>query len=288
MNTSAATAHSVHWAHYLRRVDIGSIARRGGALVAFLVLWYAVTASGLIQEQIVPRPLTVLTTFLELTFDWSEFARQNLQYQLVISTALSLARVVAGLAIALVGGVALGSLVAWFPLWGFPADFAIRALRTIPGLAWVPLAIAWFGVSFLGPVFIVAISAVFPIAIATIHGVRTVNPIYIQALRTLGANGRTIMREVVLPGAVPSILTGVRVGMNIGWWSVIAAELFGAVGGLGFLIKFHGDVIKMPEAMAGMVAVGIVGFALDRGYAAAQRRLLVWQAPGDSLQDRRG
>src|SRR5258708_3953824 len=119
MNTSAATAHSIHWAHYLRRVDIGSIARRGGALVAFLVLWYAVTASGLIQEQIVPRPLTVLTTFLELTFDWSEFARQNLQYQLVISTALSLARVVAGLAISLVGGGALGSLLAWVPLCGF-------------------------------------------------------------------------------------------------------------------------------------------------------------------------
>jgi ABC-type nitrate/sulfonate/bicarbonate transport system permease component len=252
------------------------------------VLWHAATATGLVREQIIPRPWTVLTTFLELTFDWSQFARQNLQFQLAISSALSIARVVYGLGIALVAGVALGSLVAWFPLWAFPVDFAIRALRTIPGLAWVPLAIAWFGVSFLGPIFIVAISAVFPIALATIHGVRTVNPIYIHSLRTLGANGRTIMREVILPGAVPSILTGVRVGMNIGWWSVIAAELFGAIGGLGFLIKFHGDVVKMPEAMAGMVAVGIIGFALDRGYWAAQKRLLAWQGPGESLQDRRG
>jgi ABC-type nitrate/sulfonate/bicarbonate transport system permease component len=242
----------------------------------------------LVREQIVPRPLTIVTTFFELTFNWSQFARQNPQYQLVISTALSLARVAAGMAVAFVGGVALGGLVAWFPLWAFPVDFAIRALRTIPGLAWVPLAIAWFGVSFLGPIFIVTISAVFPIALATIHGVRTVNPIYIQSIRTLGANDSTIVREVLLPGAVPSILSGVRVGMNIGWWSVIAAELFGAVGGLGFLIKFQGDVVKMPEAMAGMVAVGIVGFALDRGYLAVQRHLLTWQGPGESLQDRRG
>jgi ABC-type nitrate/sulfonate/bicarbonate transport system permease component len=76
--------------------------------------------------------------------------------------------------------------------------------------------------------------------------------------------------------------------MNIGWWSVIAAELFGAVGGLGFLIKFNGDIGKMPETMAGMVMVGIVGFALDRCYWVAQRRLLAWQGPGESLQDRRG
>jgi ABC-type nitrate/sulfonate/bicarbonate transport system permease component len=251
------------------------------------MLWQAATATGLVREQIIPRPFTVLVTFLELTFDWSPFARQNLQFQLAISAGLSIARVAAGLGIAIVAGVSLGCLVAWFPLWAFPVDLTIRALRTIPGLAWVPLAIAWFGVSLLGPIFIVSISAVFPIAIATIHGVHTVNPIYIQSLRTLGADAHTIMREVILPGAVPSILTGVRVGMNIGWWSVIAAELFGAVGGLGFLIKFHGDVGKMPEAMAGMVAVGIVGFALDRGYTAAQKRLLAWQGPGESLQERR-
>ena len=288
MNSSAATTPPVHPSPFSRGVAIGPIARRGGAILAFLVLWHAATTTGLVREQIIPKPLTVLTTFLELTFDWSQFARQNLQFQLTISSALSIARVLSGLAVALVAGVALGSLVAWFPFWAFPVDFAIRALRTIPGLAWVPLAIAWFGVSFLGPIFIVAISAVFPIALATIHGVRTVDPIYVQSLRTLGANGRTIMREAILPGAVPSILTGVRVGMNIGWWSVIAAELFGAVGGLGFLIKFHGDVVKMPEAMAGMVAVGIIGFALDRGYWAAQQRLLAWQGPVEGLHDRRG
>jgi ABC-type nitrate/sulfonate/bicarbonate transport system permease component len=264
-----------------------SAARRARALAAFLLLWHVLSASGLVPAQIVPPPFTVFRTFAELALDWSDFARENLQFQLVIATGLSLARVAAGLAIGIAVGVAAGGLVGWFPVAAFPIDLLIRTLRPIPGLAWVPLAIAWFGVGFLGPIFIVSMSAVFPIAIATIHGVRTANPVYVASLRTLGARDWHVVREAILPGAVPSILTGVRVGMNLGWWSVIAAELFGARGGLGFLIRFHGDVVKMPEAMAGMLAVGLVGFVLDRGYAAVHGRLVAWQGPRGSLTARR-
>ncbi|MBI3966534.1 MAG: ABC transporter permease [Chloroflexi bacterium] len=263
---------------------LASLLRKSGALVALLAVWQLASVTGLVQEQILPPPLTVLQTFVELSTDWSVFALQNLQFQLVISTGMSLLRVAVGLTCGVVIGVVTGYLVAWYPLAAFPLDFLIRSLRTIPGLAWVPLAVVWFGVSWLGPIFIVTLSATFPIALATIHGVRTVNPTYIQALRTLGANDRTILREVILPGAVPSILTGVRVGMNIGWWSVIAAEMFGAAGGLGFLISFYGAVVKMPEVMAGMVAVGVVGFMLDQSHTAVQRRLLAWQGPRETLE----
>ncbi|MBI4505808.1 MAG: ABC transporter permease [Chloroflexi bacterium] len=263
-----------------------TLLRRAGALAVFVLIWHLASATGLVRPQIVPPPGIVFQTFLEMTADWSEFARHNLQLQLAMSAALSIARVLAGLAVGIAVGVTAGYLVGWYPLWAFPIEFVVRALRTIPGLAWVPLAIAWFGVAFTGPVFIVTLSALFPVAIATMHGVRTVNPVYIQSLRTLGADDRTIMRDVVLPGAVPSILTGVRVGLTIGWWSVIAAEMFGATGGLGFLIRYHGDATKMPEVMAGMIAVGLVNFALDRGYLAMQRRLLAWQGPREALAER--
>lgn len=265
-----------------------TLVRRAGALIVFILLWQLVTMTGLVKVQIVPSPLTVFASFLDLTLDWSDFARHNLQLHIPISAALSVARVAVGLTIGIVVGVAVGYLIGWYPLWGFPADFVVRTLRSIPAIAWVPLAISWFGVAFLGPIFIVSLSAFFPIAIATQHGVRTVNPVYIQSLRTLGADDGMILRDVILPGAVPSILTGARVGLTIGWWSLIGAEMFGAPGGLGFIIKYHGDVVRMPEVMAGMIAVGMISFMLDRGYTVAQRRLLAWQGSREGLRGREG
>lgn len=268
----------------LPRVPRGSAVRRIGALIGFVLLWYLVTITGLVAEQIIPPPSAVLATFVEFTLDWSDFALRNLQFQLVLSAGASIARVAVGLVNGILLGVTIGCVVAWYPLWAFPADLAIRTLRTIPGLGWVPLAVSWFGVSFLGPVFIVTLATVFPVAIATIHGVRTANPVYINSLRTLGADDRAIIREVVLPGAVPSILTGIRVGLNIGWWTVIAAEMFGAPGGLGFLVKFHGELTRMPGVMAGMVMIGLVSFGLDQVYLVVQRRLLAWQGPREGLE----
>src|SRR5438034_2415576 len=179
----------------------GRFLKKCGAVLVFVLAWHAASSSGLVREQIVPRPLTVLSTFLELTFDWSDFARSNLQNQLVLSALLTIARVMAGLTTGIILGVIVGYIVGWYPVLGFPVDCVVRALRTIPGLAWVPLAIAWFGVTFLGPIFIVSLSTFFPIAISTIHGVRAVNPVYIQTMLTLGGDDRTIMRDVVLPSA---------------------------------------------------------------------------------------
>jgi len=260
------------------------VARVISALVAFVIAWQLALTSGLINSAILPGPLVVATTILDLLFEPAAYARDNPAFQLIPSAGLTVMRVLVGLAAATIVGVPVGFAIAWYRVAGTPIDWIVRALRTIPGLAWVPLAIAWFGVGIVGPVFIVTITILFPVVIATVHGVRTLNPIYVHSLRTLGADELTTFREVVLPGAVPSILTGIRVGLNIGWWSVISAEMFGATGGLGFLITYYNESAQIANVVAVMVTIGVVNALVDLGFRIIDRRLRAWQGRRGNLK----
>ncbi|WP_161539716.1 ABC transporter permease [Paramagnetospirillum kuznetsovii] len=152
----------------------------------------------------------------------------------------------------------------------------LEVLRPIPPLAWIPLSILWFGLGELQNQFIIFLGLVFPILLNTVEGVHRVDRNLIRAARSLGASEWKVLRRVVIPAALPQIVVGVRVGLGTGWMALVAAELVGANSGLGFMINDARSLLRTDIVVAGMVAIGVAGLAIDLGIRALARRLLPW------------
>jgi len=149
-------------------------------------------------------------------------------------------------------------------------------LRPISGIAWIPLALYMFGIGNTLPIFIIAYVVFFPVALNTAGGVRATDKVLVRAARTLGVGHRRILRYVILPGSLPSILTGVRLGATNAWLALIAAELVGAPAGLGFSIQWYGGILETPSMLAMIVMVSVFGLLTDIGFRLLQRKLTPW------------
>jgi ABC-type nitrate/sulfonate/bicarbonate transport system permease component len=158
-------------------------------------------------------------------------------------------------------------------------DPLVELIRPIPPLAWLPLAIIWFGIGLASQAYIIALGAFFPIVLNTVSGVKSVDPRLIEAARTLGAGPRTVLARVLVPGAMPSIFTGVRIGMGIAWMSLIAAELVSVQNGygLGYMIMTARDLARYDLLVAGMVVIGILGYLFDWLIRLLEKRTLSWR-----------
>lgn len=186
----------------------------------------------------------------------------------------------------IVGGFAAAALVAipiglGIGLWSLVSDFVdpiVEFLRPIPPPAWIPLGILWFGIGDAQNIFILSLGAFFPIVLNTIAGVRGVDRTLVWGALTLGAGYRQIIREILIPGALPFIVTGLRIGLGVGWMALVAAELMAARSGLGFLIQSARYAFLTQRVLGGMVVIGLLGLAMDGGMRVLQRRLLKWHA----------
>lgn len=156
-------------------------------------------------------------------------------------------------------------------------------LRPIPPLAWVPLAVLWFGIGTGSAAFLIFMGAVFPILLNTISGVMGTDPVYIDVAKTLDAKPLQIMRKVIVPAALPSILTGLRIGMGIGWMTLVAAELVdvGDGYGLGYLIMTARDLQRYDLVCAGILTIGLLGLLLDKVFVVFEKASLGWRNPVD-------
>lgn len=193
----------------------------------------------------------------------------------VIATDISasLMRIVIGFAIAAVVGVAVGAMMGFFPPAARLCDPLIEFLRPIPPMAWIPLALLWFGISDAQNIFIIFLGAVYPIVLNTFAGVRGVDRNLIWAAQTLGGGRWQILREIVIPGALPVILTGLRIGLGIGWMALVAAELVGASSGLAFLIEDSRNLLFTERVLLGMALIGMLGAAMDQLMRFVQKRV---------------
>jgi ABC-type nitrate/sulfonate/bicarbonate transport system permease component len=154
----------------------------------------------------------------------------------------------------------------------------VEIVRPIPPLAWIPIAILWFGIGIKSAAFIIFLGAFFPILLNTVSGVRSIDPVIIEAARVLNAGRRFIFLKVLIPGAVPSILTGMRIGLGIGWMSLVAAEFTGVRQGygLGYMIMTARDIQRPDEIIAGMLVIGLIGLGIDACLRTAERRWVRW------------
>jgi len=191
----------------------------------------------------------------------------------------SLYRVALGYAIAALLAIPLGLLMGWSPMLLRTTRPLFEVVRPIPPLAWIPIAILWFGIGIKSAAFIIFLGAFFPILLNTISGVLSIQPILLEAARTLHAKDKDIFLKVLLPGAVPSIFVGMRIGIGIGWMTLVAAEFTGVKEGygLGYMIMTARDIQRPDEILAGMLVIGVIGLLIDIGLRTAESKTIKWQ-----------
>jgi len=236
-----------------------------------LGLWQLLAMVGVLGRT--PSPVDVAEGFYDLIVTGLP-PGYYLQWHLLAS----LERVLVGFAFALVLAVPLGILMGWSRGFDTVMDPLVEVVRPVPPLAWLPLAVIWFGIGIFSAAFMIFLGAFFPILLNTITGVKSVDPYLVEAARTLGARRRAILLRVLTPGAMPSIITGVRIGIGIGWMTLVAAEMTGVKSGygLGYMILTARDIARYDIVVAGMVVIGVVGFLMDRLVKYAEKRLLGW------------
>ena len=223
-------------------------------LVAVLVAaWQLMSVLGLSNERLLPAPVAIFEAFVSLTAAGS----------LPRDALASVARVLSGFALAAALGTGLGATLALSPALALPARTVVEILRPIPPIAWIPLAVLWFGLGTPSAVFIVSVGAFFPVFINTFEGVSKVPVAYVNAARCLGAGRRLLLTDVLLPASLPHVLTGLRIGLGIAWTSVIAAELVGAQSGLGYMIQLNRILLRTDNVVVGMITIGLIGFAMN-------------------------
>jgi NitT/TauT family transport system permease protein len=215
-----------------------------------LAAWWLAAA----QSPIFPTPPAVVLGIAEL-------ARQG---TLALHVEASLLRVAMGYGLALALAIPLGSLMGWYGGVFQAFNPMIQLLRPISPIAWIPLAILWFGVGDGSPTFLIFLSSFFPIVVATTAGVHQVERRYVQAAQNFGVSGLRLFRSVVFPAALPQIITGMRLGLGVAWLVVVAAEMVAIDSGLGYLIiDARNAGSRYDLVVAGMVLIGVIGFALD-------------------------
>jgi NitT/TauT family transport system permease protein len=221
------------------------------AAVLILIWHFAVVLSG---STIFPKPHQVLTGMVELT-------RKGVLVKYIVA---SLFRVSAGFLLALLVGIPLGLLLGWFVRAFQAFNPIIQVLRPISPIAWIPVAILWFGVSDLAPIFLIFLASLFPIMTATMSAVQNIQLVYLRAARNFGVKRLTLFKKVIFPAAVPQIITGVRIALGVAWLVVVAAEMIAVNSGLGFLIiDARNAGMRYDLVLAGMMLIGLIGLTLD-------------------------
>ena len=241
-----------------------------------LIAWEVVTAAQLVSSASLPSPIAVTIAW----WDWIFGPRQALAWYSGTwgpYVLMSLERVAAGFAIAAATGVSLGVLIGWYAAVEDLCDGTINFLRAVPMTAWVPFAVFLFGIHESAAIFLIAFGSFFPIVVNVAAGARQTPRILIRAARMLGTPPRKLLLRVVLPAALPSIFTGLRVGLGLAWVLVIVAEMLAVQGGLGYALWSAYQFSRLDLILAAIVSVGGLGLASDRLISLLARRILGWQ-----------
>lgn len=231
-----------------------------------LLAWEATCRLAQVSPALLPPPSQVARK-------WIEYLRSG---ELASDTFATLFRVVVGFAIGAGLALPLGLWMGAREKVYLVFNPLIQLLRPIPPIAFIPLSILWFGLGNPPAFFLIALGAFFPILMNTIAGVRNVDAIYLRVAQNLGASSSTLFRRVLLPGAMPSILAGLRIGVGVAFICVIVAEMIAVNNGLGYRILEAREYFWSDKIIAGMISIGILGLAIDTGMARLSDRLLRW------------
>jgi len=235
-------------------------------IAAALAVWEIVCRAAHVSPAILPPPSQVARKWWEYLIT-GELPRDAVATLLRVFVGFAIG---AGLALPL--GLWMGARQRVYELF----NPIVQLLRPIPPIAFIPLAILWFGLGNPPAFFLISLGAFFPVLMNTIAGVRSVDAIYLRAAQNLGAPARTLFWRVLFPGAMPSILSGLRVGIGVAFIVVIVAEMIAVNSGLGYRILEAREYFWSDKILAGMISIGVIGLAIDTVMSRINHRLLRW------------
>ncbi|MBC8251836.1 MAG: ABC transporter permease [Candidatus Nitrosopelagicus sp.] len=221
--------------------------------VLIVVVWQGIDSAEIWPDNIFPSPIDVGEDLLYGISDGSLF----------YGIATSMWRLVIGLAIAISGGMLLGIFMARVETVNQTIGSLVLGLQSIPSVAWVPLAILWFGLSDYGIIFVTAIGAIFAVTINTYTGVKNIDPSFIEAAKNMGAKGSQLVTTILIPAAFPYMITGFKQGWAFAWRGVIGAELLFSFLGLGFLLNVGRQLNDVSQVIAMMLVIMGIGILID-------------------------
>jgi NitT/TauT family transport system permease protein len=260
---------------WFRRLRLGRLLLGLVLPVSLFITWWLTTTQGVLDRRLIPTPLDVVQAWDTWIFGPRSSIAWNsgtwLEY-----IQLSAQRVFIGFAIALVAGIVLGALIGWYSFANATLDPFLQWLRPIPVTAWMPFVTLIFGIRETSAIVLIALGSFFPILLNTAAGVRGTREVLIRAALMLGTPRWRLIWKVALPAAVPSMVTGIRLGMGIAWVLVVVAEFVGVKGGLGYALWTGFQFSRQDLIVCDIITLGVLGLITDRLILLLARTTIHW------------
>jgi ABC-type nitrate/sulfonate/bicarbonate transport system permease component len=261
----------------MKKLDRKRFLQSTAAVMIFVGFWHLASVTGLFGRVaaefsllLLPTPVTVFKTVVEMIL--SGYLWEHL--------SISLLRVAGGFLLAAVIAIPLGLGMALSQTFNSFTDPFIKIFSPIPGIAWVPLAILWFGLGDRAAIFIITIGSIFPIIMNTIQGVQDVDQHLVDASRMMGASSWQVLRRVFMPSLIPYLITGLRIGLGFAWRVVIAAEMVGVPKGIGYMLSVGRSTGRTDITIVTMVCLGVLMLLLERFiFVPLEKHTLFWRTP---------
>ncbi len=234
-------------------------------LAALLLAWQLAVWAGVYPTLLLPAPASVATAF---GLDWAE---------ILANAAASVSRVVIGVGIAFCVAVPAGMLIGRYRMLDRVTDWSIQIFRSVPPIALIPLAILFFGIGDRPAIILIFLAALWPLLINTIFGVRSIDRTMLKVAQAARASEWLIFRDIILPAAMPSVFTGLRLAIGGGWLTVVTAEMIAVKSGLGYMILNAQLTFQSQLIIAGIIVIGAIGLLADQGTRLLRARVCRWQ-----------
>jgi sulfonate transport system permease protein len=235
--------------------------------LALLALWQVTTSAGWLAPQILPTPATVAATFVDLITGGD----------ILDSLAISLRRITLGFAIGTVVGLPIGIVLGRSARLEQYLGPSLRAIAQVPSLGWLPFLMLIFGLGETLNYVIIAKACFIPIALNTSAGIRNLSPQHLEMARAFRLRRKTMLLRVTVPGALPSIFSGVRLALSHAWIAMVVVEMLADTAGVGYLMTWGRTLFQIDVVIVGMILIGVIGFLMDRGLRHIERRLQRWR-----------
>jgi len=270
-DTPAPDSQQAKTSRYRIMGEGSSLAINFMSIAFFLALWWIATHMGWIKPLFLPKPEAIWSAFIEA-------ASGNLDgHTLLVHFGWSMFRVFTAFALAVGIGVPVGIAMGVSRIARGILDPLIEFYRPLPPLAYLPLMVIWFGIGELAKIILLFLAIFAPVALSARAGVKSVSQEQIQAARSMGASSRQVILHVILPGALPEILVGLRIGMGVGWTTLVAAEMVAADAGLGKMVFNASNFLRTDIVILGILVIGCVAFAFEMLMRWVERRAVPWK-----------
>lgn len=241
----------------------------GSILVGIFIWWLVTSGLGLVKANMLPAPDTIVRTFFRKLYD-SNPEGGTLFVHLLSSLKVALS----GYALGVILGIPLGIIMAWYPRIEMTVRPVFDLVRTVPGVAWIPVMVSLAGIGLLSKAMVIFISAMVATVINSYSGIKQTKEVHLWVGQTFGASDWELLTEIAIPSALPMIMTGCKIALGSAWSTLVAAELLASTKGIGYMIQQARGIYRMDIVIVGMIVIGLTGAGLTGVISLIEKRVL--------------